>query len=112
MSAAIPSDVVGVDLCMIEATVVSGFEEVAAKEVEDKLGVKAQPLYDDFETFKGTQFSRRHRARVIYGGARGVLVGTRSVFRCVRLSIRGLLRWLVVNVVVKIDETWAFTVSK
>ena len=41
--------------CTIEATVVSGFETVAAAEIEEKLGVKPRPLYDDYETFKGTK---------------------------------------------------------
>ena len=39
--------------CTIEATVVSGFETVAASEIEEKLGVKPKPLYDDYDTFKG-----------------------------------------------------------
>ena len=42
--------------CMIEATVVSGFEEVAAEEIRQKLGVEPRPLYDDYETFKGRRF--------------------------------------------------------
>merc|ERR1719383_1670038 len=43
---------------MIEATVVSGFEEVAAAEIREKLGVEARPLYHDYETFKGHLFFR------------------------------------------------------
>ena len=76
MSTAIPSNAVEDELCMIEATVVSGFEEVAAKEVEDKLGVKAQPLYDDFETFKGTQFSWRSTHMSAGMGKAAGFVGT------------------------------------
>ena len=39
--------------CTIEATVVSGFETVAAQEIETKLGVIPIPLYRDYDTFKG-----------------------------------------------------------
>ena len=39
--------------CTIEATVVSGFEIVAALEIETKLGVIPIPLYHDYDTFKG-----------------------------------------------------------
>lgn len=49
--------------CTIEATVVSGFETVAASEIEEKLGVKPKPLYDDYDTFKGhLYFSLRESA--------------------------------------------------
>jgi len=50
--------------CMIEATVVSGFEEVAAEEIRQKLGVEPRPLYDDYETFKGHLFFRLSESAV------------------------------------------------
>ena len=46
--------------CTIEATVVSGFETVAASEIEEKLGVKPKPLYDDYDTFKGKMMELGH----------------------------------------------------
>jgi hypothetical protein len=39
--------------CLIEATVVTGFEEVAADEIRTKLSVQPHPLYDEYEVYKG-----------------------------------------------------------
>lgn len=42
--------------CLIEATVVTGFEEVAADEIRTKLSVQPHPLYDEYEVYKGHIF--------------------------------------------------------